>query len=127
MGFCSCTCIVSSENTFLSSLDRYYRFYQPVLGAGEFKMSLLPSTNRANTIFKTTVLLRDLLFEQTVLLLWLKKILRFLKKNCTLQRFIFSVSKIYIGLEKIYSFLTKHFGYQFTAALLNRLISSFIT
>lgn len=78
MGICSCTCIVSSENMFLSSLDRYYCFYQPVLGAGEFKMSLLPSTNRANTIFKTTVLLSDLLFEQIVL--WLKKILRLLKK-----------------------------------------------
>lgn len=53
-------------------------------------MSLLPSTNRANTIFKTTVLLSDLLFEQTVLLLWLKKILRLLKKNA-LCKDLFSV------------------------------------
>lgn len=80
MGICSCTSIVSRENMFLSSFDRYYCLARPVLGAGEFRMSFLPSTNRANTIFKTTVFLSDVIFEQIVLLLWLKKVLKLLKK-----------------------------------------------
>lgn len=49
------------------------------------------------------------------------------EKFRTLKIFIFDVTKIYIGLEETYSFLTKQSVCQFSAPLLYRLISSSIT